>query len=82
MSACVRLTTLKTWGIEAVHPDDFVIHQLDLNAEAVAGIVSVQASSLKKPPMTVADLLDRFADCGLSRTASRLRSLLLHETLT
>ncbi len=72
---------LMRWDLEAVHPDDFIIHQLDLNDELIADIVRTQAADLKKPPMTEADLIARLADNGLLKTASRLRSLLFHETL-
>ncbi len=49
---------LTPYAIEAQHPDEFVLHQLDLAPGLVCTVVAEQAMSLKNPPRTVADILD------------------------
>lgn len=66
---------LTPYAIEAQHPDEFVLHQLDLAAGLVCTAVAEQAASLKNPPRTLADILDALRDNGLVRTVARLREL-------
>ena len=67
---------LKTYGIEAQHPDDFVLDLLDLAPGAVANVLLEQAASLKNPPRTIPDLLDTLRDQGLVRSVAKLRDVL------
>jgi len=69
-------TALEPHGIEAKHPDDFVIDVIDLAPGLVAKVVSDQAKSLKSPPRTVPELLDTFAAQGLPQSVAKLRDLL------
>ncbi|GAC1601269.1 MAG: PIN domain-containing protein [Polyangiales bacterium] len=66
---------LTPYGIEAQHPDEFVIHQIDLAAGLVCTAIAEQATSLKAPPRTVADILDALRDNGLVQSVARLRGL-------
>jgi len=66
---------LTPYAIEAQHPDEFVMHQLDLAAGLVCNAVGEQAASLKSPPRTVGDVLDALRDNGLVQTVARLREL-------
>lgn len=66
---------LAPYAIEAQHPDEFVLHQIDLAAGLVCTAVGEQASSLKNPPHTVGDVLDTLRDNGLVQTVARLREL-------
>jgi hypothetical protein len=60
-------------GLEAVHPDDFVLYQLDLEPyRAVAAVKSMRAR-LRKPPMSVDEFLLMLERNQLVATASRLR---------
>lgn len=67
---------LAPYGVEAQHPDDFVLGLIDLAPAAVAAVVSQQASALKNPPRSVAELLDTLRDQGLVRSVAKLRELL------
>ncbi len=67
---------LKSYGVEAIHPDDFVLDLLDLAPGAVASVVVDQAAGLKNPPRTIADLLDTLREQGLVRSVAKLRELL------
>jgi len=44
--------------------------------EAVISVIREQAASLRKPPMTEDDLLDRLEAVGLHRSVEALRGLL------
>jgi len=66
---------LAPYGIEAQHPDEFILHQIDLAAGLVCTAVSEQAASLKHPPRTLAEVLDSLRDNGLVQTVARLREL-------
>jgi hypothetical protein len=68
--------TLKTYGIEAQHPDDFVIHLLDLAPGTVCAAVKRQRESLRNPPKSAEELLATFQKQGLSQTVARLREFI------
>jgi DNA-binding transcriptional ArsR family regulator len=63
------------YGVEAKHPDDFVLGTIDLAPGVVAKVVSDQAGALKNPPRTVGELLDTLRAQGLVRSVARLREL-------
>lgn len=67
--------TLAPYGIEAVHPDDFVLDLIDLAPVTIADVVRAQAGSLKNPPRTLAELLDTLGTNGLMQSGARLREL-------
>jgi len=66
---------LAPYNIDAQHPDDFVLHTIDLASGVVSKVVGEQASALKNPPRTVAELLDTLRDQGLVRSVAKLREL-------
>lgn len=63
-------------GVEAQHPDEFVLGLIDLAPGAVASIVVQQAAALKNPPRSPAELLETLRGQGLVRSVARLRELL------
>jgi hypothetical protein len=68
--------TLKTYGIEAQHPDDFIIHLLDLAPGTVCAAVKRQRESLRNPPKSADELLATFEKQGLAQTVARLRDFI------
>lgn len=64
---------LAQYGIEPQHPDDFVLHLLDLEPGLVAGAARDHRESLKKPPKTIEQYLDGLEAQGLTKTVSALR---------
>jgi predicted nucleic acid-binding protein len=64
---------LEPLGIEAKHPDDFLVEAIDLAPGAIAAAVNEQAATLKNPARTVADLLDTLQRQGLPLSVARLR---------
>ncbi|MFO0722821.1 MAG: PIN domain-containing protein [Myxococcota bacterium] len=67
---------LSHYGIEAQHPDEFVLNLIDLAPGLLATVVSYQAAALKNPAKTVDQLLETFRAQGLVRSAAKLRELL------
>lgn len=66
-------TALEPFGVEAVHPDDFVVQQFDLHEGRILAAARNHRASLRNPPRTVEDYLDTLAANGLVVTADRLR---------
>jgi hypothetical protein len=67
---------LAEYGIEAQHPDDFLLDAIDLAPDLVIEVVNGQAAALRKPPRTVYELLDTLHTQGLVQSVARLRELL------
>lgn len=65
--------TLAPFGVEAVHPDDFVSQQFDLNEARILAAVKDHRASLKNPPKSVDEYLDTLEARGLVVTVDRLR---------
>ncbi|SCK06287.1 PIN domain-containing protein [Streptomyces sp. WMMB 322] len=66
---------LSPWDVEAKHPDAFVEDQIDLDAAAVYACVRQIADSMRRPPGTVSDVLDKIEKGGLVASAAALRAL-------
>jgi len=67
---------LEPYGVEALHPDDFVFDLVDLAPGAVIAAITAQLGSLRNPPQTMDQLLDTLRAQGLAQTVARLRPLL------
>ncbi len=67
--------TLTKYGIEAQHPDEFIMHLLDLAPNVVCSAAMKQRESLKNPPLTVEQYLESLQRQGLAQTVSALRQL-------
>ena len=63
---------LEPYGIEAEHPDDFIIHLLDLAPGTVCMAAKRHRESLKRPAKSVADYLDCLAGQQLPQTVAGL----------
>jgi predicted nucleic acid-binding protein len=57
--------TLAPLAIAAVHPDDFLLDQLDLAPRVVLDVLREQAARTRNPPLTPTDLLTRLARAGV-----------------
>jgi predicted nucleic acid-binding protein len=60
-------------NLEAIHPDDFITYQLDLNEAAVLSAASKVCRRLRNPAMTGGQYLDALLSCGLPKTVTALR---------
>lgn len=65
---------LSKYGVEARHPDLFVVDQIHLAPARIYQIVTEQAAGLGSPPMTVDDVLDSLARDGLLQAVALLRA--------
>lgn len=63
-------------GIEAQHPDDFVLSAMEMSPSLVCEAVEAHRQSLRNPPKTVAQYLDTLERQGLRRSVWALRPLL------
>ncbi len=63
---------LRPLEIEAVHPDDFIADIFDLDQAAVLEAVQAQRASLKNPPHTARELLERLLIQGLTQSVKLL----------
>jgi predicted nucleic acid-binding protein len=66
---------LEALGLEAVHPDDFVLDSIDLAPAAICAAVEAQAAALKSPPQSRAQLLETLQRGGLVQSVAKLREL-------
>lgn len=67
---------LAQFGIEAQHPDDFILDLLGFAPGLVVEAAENHRGSLKNPAKTVAEYLDSLERQGLTQTAAELRRYL------
>lgn len=70
------LTALKPYGIEALHPDDFIYYQLELAPAICCRAFRKQRTALKHPPLEAAKFLDILQQQQLPQTVSKLREFI------
>jgi predicted nucleic acid-binding protein len=64
---------LEPHKIEAQHPDEFLLNQLDLNEAAAMYAIRSQRARLKSPPRSAEEFIETFGRLGLPMTTARLR---------
>lgn len=64
---------LAPYGLEVIHPDDFLRYQLDLDLARVLESVRICRARLKNPPKSVGDYLDTLEAQRLPKTVAELR---------
>jgi hypothetical protein len=62
---------LEPLGLEAVHPDDFLLDQLDLSPPTVLQVIHEQAAHTRRPPLAPRDLATLQAGGRTARTCAR-----------
>jgi predicted nucleic acid-binding protein len=60
-------------GVKVQTPDEFLRDLFDMRPAVVRAAVAAQAMRLTRPPITVAQLVERYAIVGLIQFAARLR---------
>ena len=65
--------SLAPFGIEAKHPDDFVLDAIGINMQTVMKSVAEQSDALRSQPVSIVQLLDTLRDRGLEQAVARLR---------
>lgn len=66
-------SALASRGIEAMHPDEFLVFLFDAAPGLVCAAVKRQRDGLRNPPMTAEQLLATLDRQGLVQTVARLR---------
>lgn len=64
---------LKAFDLEVIHPDNFLLDQLDLAPRIVIEVIREQAAHARQPPLEPIDLLVRLARCGVEGFADEAR---------
>jgi hypothetical protein len=64
---------LVKWGIEARHPDDFLVDQFHLDSIAVHSAVQRIADSYRNPAMTATDVCNALERSGALQLSALLR---------
>lgn len=64
---------LEPYGVDALHPDDFIYYQIDMAPSVCAGAIRLQRLMLKNPEVSVDELLATLQKQQLPQTVSRLR---------
>lgn len=67
--------SLAATDVEVVHPDEFLLDQLDLFPGLALQVLHEQATDLRNPPSDLADVLNRLARCGVPSFADAIRLL-------
>ncbi len=67
---------LAQYGVEAIHPDTFIEHQLDLHQGAVIATAKQHRESLKNPPKTAEEYIETLAAQGLAISADWFRDFI------
>jgi predicted nucleic acid-binding protein len=65
--------SLEPFGIMAIHPDEFILNEIDLHEAVVCEAVKIVRSRLKNPPKTVDEYLATLERQGLTQTVAALR---------
>lgn len=63
--------------IDAVHPDTFLLNQLDLAPGTVLAALRLQARRYRDPAMDLSGLMTRLERCGVPQFADEVRRLVL-----
>jgi PIN domain-containing protein len=69
-------STLGPLGLRVVHPDDFLLDQLDLSPPTILQVIHEQAARTRKPPLTPRDLATLLGRAGLPGFADELLRLM------
>jgi hypothetical protein len=70
---------LTPFGIEAQHPDEFIVHLLGLRPSPVIEAAQRHRKSLRRPAMATAEYLEMLEREGLTETAAILRDYIIAE---
>lgn len=67
---------LEPLHIEVIHPDDFLVDQLDLAPRIVLDVLREQAAHTRRPALTPVDLIARLARAGVPAFADEAGRLI------
>ncbi|WP_063813175.1 PIN domain-containing protein [Herbidospora daliensis] len=68
------LTACEPWDIEPLHPDTFLLHEVECARSVILNVLKEQAAATGKPPrpaMTLEDVLSSLEICGSPASSPR-----------
>ena len=65
---------IRPLGVEAVHPDAFVLDMIEADPEGVLGAMRRHRALLRRPPVSASDYVDYLDRAGLEATAQFVRT--------
>lgn len=65
---------VRQFGIEVLHPDDFVMNQIDLDQVACLSAIKAMRTGWNSPAYTAMQLVEFYSRIGLTQTSDFLRS--------
>lgn len=63
---------LTPYDIEVIHPDDFIVYQIEFSPEKTCEAFKRLRKTKHRPPLSVEDMLNILRRCGLPQTALML----------
>lgn len=66
---------LLRYGIKSQHPDEFILHLIDLNPREICKVAKTHRSSLKNPPKTSEEYLESLLRQGLPQSVAALKDV-------
>lgn len=66
---------LEQYGLQVQHPDQFLVHLIDLNRGTVAAAAKLQRAALKNPALSPREFLDTLLRQGLAGTVCELETM-------
>lgn len=66
------MSATEPFDIAVIHPDEFLLDQLDLHPETTRQALNEQVGSHQRPPHSLADLLERLSASGVPRFAAQV----------
>lgn len=64
---------LRPHKIEAVHPDDFILHLIEMDSTSVCEAARVHRTRLRNPPKSVDQYLSTLSEQGLAKAVENIR---------
>lgn len=68
--------TLAPLGLEALHPDGFLLDQVDLSPPTIVQVIREQATHTKNPPLSPQDLANLLGRAGVPGFADKILRLM------
>ena len=68
--------SLEPYGIEVVTPDDFLLNSLDMATRLTTEVIAEQAAQLRKPPMSIPEVLAALSKAGAPLFAQAMENIL------
>ena len=66
-------SALKSYGIDVLHPDDFIYYQIDMAPSICCSAIKMQRQALKHPPMETDEFLAILQKQQLPQSVARLK---------